>query len=158
MNRTAKASLLLAGVASLYGCHQTLPEPGRPKWADEIARNKELWSKADLPNYQLLITWAGPTIGRYSGLVTVQAGKVVSVVDPASGVVLQEADAKVLGKSIDTLFEILIEADRKPRATISATFDAALGYPKRFEINWNRDFTDAIESAEIELQYPSGTT
>jgi hypothetical protein len=155
MNRTGKVLLVVGVAAWLFGCHQTLPEPGRPNWANEITRNRELWSKASLPNYRLLVTWGGPTVGTSSALVTVEAGKVVSVVDPTSGAPVNASAAQQLGVSVDKLFEILTEANSKPNATIAATFDAGLGYPKRFKINWNRDLTDAVEWAEIELQYAS---
>jgi hypothetical protein len=152
MRQTITASLLVLGLAPFVSCSREHPAPQPAKWDAEIARNKTLWSNAHISNYDLLIKWGGPTVGGYSGLVTVRSGAVVSVVDPATSEPLDPSQAKPIAMSVDRLFEVLSEANGKPRATLSATFDANLGYPKQFKINWNPDVTDAIESADIELR------
>jgi|WetSurMetagenome_2_1015567.scaffolds.fasta_scaffold1079746_2 hypothetical protein len=149
----AKLAAAVFMLSCSLACQGSLPEPpAKVSWANEIARNRSLWAAANLSDYRVKIHWRAAFQNDPPVVVSVNAGRVVSVVYAETGVTPAASDATRLGKSIDEVFDILADADRRPLASITATFDSKLGYPVRFNINWNRTVTDATERAELELQ------
>ncbi len=123
--------------------------------ADELERNRRLWSSTGIDHYQVnlrRICFCHPDATR-ERVVHVRGGTIVSVVDAETG---EAAPEELLSLYVDVegLFDIVEDAIHRDAAELTVRFDPELGYPVEIRIDYDYRMADEEVTFEATGLHP----
>jgi hypothetical protein len=154
MARAYRRLLLLVVVLGLASCSKQMPsqpQVGTPGPAptgsspsdSSLAANQARWSAAGIQSYRYRFRWGCFCVPDFTRVVdiTVIHGAVVSVVDAATGIKLDDQSAARY-RTIDGLFDFVRESMDYPADYINVAFNSSLGYPLAANVDYVAGLAD----------------
>jgi hypothetical protein len=128
-DRRSVTLLFLAAASLLAGCGDD-EEATLPPEVQEIHRNRALWISVAPADYEYEFRWecACPPSDTLLVRITVVSDTVAGVVDAGTGVPVADPEDRPY-RTIDGLFDWLLEAHARDPSSYLAEYDAAWGHP-----------------------------